>query len=80
MEGSRSSDHHRTDKESPLTFPEASVAAVLFRSARQEVSSPHAAIPFIEKRDPRRVDEPGSLKGGLCQTRIYLTDQSVPPS
>lgn len=82
MEGGRSSDHHRTDKDSPLTFPEASIAAVLFIfiTARQEFSSPpHAAIPFIEKRDPRRVDEPGSLRGGLCQTRIYLTDQSVPP-
>lgn len=33
MEGGRSSDHHRTNKESPLTFPEASVAAVLFRTA-----------------------------------------------
>lgn len=62
MEGGRSSDHHRTDKDSPLTFPEASIAAVLFRTARQEISSPHAAIQFIEKRDPRRVDEPGSLK------------------
>lgn len=80
MEGGRSSDHHRTDKESPLTFPEASLAAVLFRTARQEVSSPpHTAIPFIEKRDMRRGDEPGSLKGGLCQTRIHLADQSVPP-
>lgn len=79
MEGGRSSDHHRTDKESPLTFPEASVAAVLFRTARQEGSSPHATIQFIEKRDMRRGDEPGSLKGGLCQIRIHLADQSVPP-
>lgn len=45
----------------------------------QEFSSPpHAAIHSIEKRDPRRVDEPGSLKGGLCQIRIHLADQSVP--
>lgn len=62
-------------KNAPLTFPEASVAAVLFRTAMQEFSSPpHAAIPSIEKRDSRRVDEPGSLKGGLCQTRIHLAD------
>lgn len=80
MEGGRSSDHHRTNKDSPLTFPEASVAAVLFRTARHEFSSPpHAAIPFIEKRDPRRVDEPGGLKGALYQIRTHLTDQSVPP-
>lgn len=79
MEGSRSSDHHRTDKEPPLTFPEASVSAVLFRRVRQVFySPPHTAIPFIEKRDPCRVDEPGSLKGGLCQTRIHLADQSIP--
>lgn len=79
-EGGRSSDHHRTDKDSPLTFPEASVAAVLSRTARQEFSSPpHTAIPFIEKRDMRRGDEPGSLRGGLCQIRIHLTDQSVSP-
>lgn len=79
MEGGQSSDHHRTDKESPLTFPEASVAAVLFRRVRQVFySPPHTAIPFIEKRDPCRVDEPGSLKGGLCQIRIHLTNQSVP--
>lgn len=68
-------------KNSPLTFPEASVAAVLFRTARQEVySPPHTAIQSIEKRDPRRRDEPGSLRGGLCQTRMHLADQSVPPS
>lgn len=81
MEGGRSSEHHRTDKESPLSFPRTSIAVVLFRRARQEFYSPppHAAIPFIEKRDPRRVDEPGSLKGGLCQIRIHLADQSVPP-
>lgn len=46
----------------------------------QEFSSPpHAATPFIEKRDMRRGDEPGSLRGGLCQIRIHLADQSVPP-
>lgn len=33
MEGGRSSDHHRTDNKFPLTFPEASVAAVLSRTA-----------------------------------------------
>lgn len=79
MEGGRSSDHHRTDKDFPLTFPEASVSAVLFRTARQESSSPHAAVQFIEKRNPRRVDEPGSLRGGSCQFRTHLTNQSVPP-
>lgn len=80
MEGGRSSAHHRTDKESPLSFPRTSIAVVLFRTAMQEFYyPPHAAIPFVEKRDPRRVDEPGSLKGRLCQTRIHLTNQSVPP-
>lgn len=77
--GGRSSEHHRTNKESSLSLPRTSIAAVLFRTASQEFSSPpHAAIPFIEKRDPRRVDEPGSLGGGLCQIRIHLADQSVP--
>lgn len=66
MEGGRFSDHHRTDKESPLSFPRTSIAVVLFRTVRQEFSSPpHAAIQFIEKRDPRRVDEPGSLQRGV---------------
>lgn len=80
MEGGRSSDHHRKDKDSPLSLPRTFIAAVLFRTARQEFSSPpHTAIQSIEKRDPRRIDEPGSLKGGLCQIRTHLTNQSVPP-